>query len=141
RSEEDEDKWGSLMTGVVTLTEDLLLVGDFEAAVQLVDVLVKEAKPGSTSRRQQYALTAIDMLVAGTMMRHIVTHLATIDEAQFERVKAMCVSLGEVLVKPLAETLSIEERARPRQRLTAILLAFGVVGKRTAERLKGSTNA
>ena len=57
-------------------------------------------------------MIAIDMLVAGSMMRHIVTHLATIDDAPFERVKAMCVSLGEVLVRPLAEALSIEERAR-----------------------------
>ena len=50
------------------------------------------------------------MLVAGPMMRHVVTHLASIDDAQFERVKAMCVSLGEVLVRPLAEALSVEER-------------------------------
>ena len=82
----------------------------------------------------------MDMLVAGPMMRNIVTHLATMDETQFERVKAMCLSIGEVVVKPLAEALSVEERARPRQRLTAILLAFGVVGKRTAERLKSSPN-
>jgi HEAT repeat protein len=53
----------------------------------------------------------------------------------------MCLSLGEVVVKPLAETLSVEERARPRQRLTTILIAFGAVGKRTAERLKSSPNA
>ena len=59
------------------------------------------------------------MLIAGSMMRHITTHLATIDEAQFERVKAMCVSLGEVLVRPLAEALSVEERPRTRERLTA----------------------
>ena len=31
----------------------------------------------------------------------------------------MCVSLGEVLVKPLAEALSVEERTRTRERLTA----------------------
>src|SRR6185295_16724440 len=50
----------------------------------------------------------------------------------FEQVKGMCLSLGEVVVKPLAEALSVEERVRPRQRLTTILIAFGVVGKRTA---------
>ena len=59
-------------------------------------------------------MIAIDMLVAGSMMRHIVTHLATIDDAQFERVKAMCLSLGEVVVRPLAEALSIEERTAGR---------------------------
>jgi HEAT repeat protein len=53
----------------------------------------------------------------------------------------MCLSLGEVMVKPLAEALSVEERVRPRQRLTTILIAFGAVGKRTAERLKSSPNA
>jgi HEAT repeat protein len=69
-----------------------------------------------------------------------VTHLATIDEAQFERLKTLCVSFGEVLVRPMAEALSIEDRPRTRERLTALLLAFGAVARRTIERLKGSQN-
>jgi hypothetical protein len=140
RIEDIDERWGGMMTPVVALIEDLLLVGDFDAASQLVDVLIHEASAGESTTRRQYAVTGMDMLVAGPMMRHIVTHLATMDDAQFERVKAMCLSIGEVVVKPLAEALSVEERARPRQRLTAILLAFGVVGKRTAERLKSSPN-
>ena len=142
RIEQDEERWGDLMKPVVGLLEDLLLVGDFDAANQLVSVLVGEAgAAGSVSTtRRQHAMTAIDLLIAGSMMRHTTTHLATIDEAQFERVKAMCVSLGEVLVRPLAEALSVEERPRPRERLTAILLAFGSVGRRTIERLKNSQN-
>ena len=43
-------------------------------------------------------------------------------------------------MRPLAEALSVEERPRPRERLTAILLAFGRVGRRTVERLKTSPN-
>jgi len=140
RIEDDDDRWGDMMTPVVALLEDLLLVGDLETAAALVDVLVHQAADGKSTTRRQYAVTAIDMLVAGAMMRHIVTHLATIDDAQFEHVKAMCISLGEVLVKPLAEALSIEERVRTRQRLTSILVGFGAIGKRTAERLKGSPN-
>jgi hypothetical protein len=140
RIEEVDERWGELMTPVVALVEDLLLVGDFDAAPQVVEVLTREAAAGSSTTRRQYAVTAIDMLVAGPMMRNIVTHLGAMEEAQFERVQAMCLSLGEVMVKPLAEALSIEERARPRQRLTAILIAFGAVGKRTAERLKSSPN-
>jgi hypothetical protein len=142
RIEEDEERWGELMKPVVGLLEDLLLVGDFDAANQLISVLVREAAgsgSGSTARRQ-HAVTAIDLLIAGSMMRHTTTHLATIDDTQFERVKAMCVSLGEVLVRPLAEALSVEERPRPRERLTTILLAFGSVGRRTIERLKNSQN-
>jgi hypothetical protein len=140
RIEQDVDKWGELMVPVIKLLEDQLLVGDFDAALQLLAVLVQEAHGGGSTARRQHAMTAIDTLIAGAMMRHVSTHLATIDEAQFERVKGMCVSLGEVLVRPLAETLSVEERPRTRERLTAILIAFGAVGQRTVERLKESKN-
>ncbi|HVH28446.1 MAG TPA: HEAT repeat domain-containing protein [Vicinamibacterales bacterium] len=138
--ETDDDRWGDMMTPVVALIEDLLLVGDFAAAAQLVEALRREAASGGSTSRRQYAVTAVDLVVAGPMMRHIVAHLSTISETQFEQVKAMCLSLGEVVVKPLAEALAGEERARPRQRLTSILVAFGVVGKRTVERLKASPN-
>jgi hypothetical protein len=129
------------MTSAVALIEDMLLVGDFDAALQLTNALTEQVSSGGSQGRRQYAVTAIDMLVAGPMMRNIVTHLPTIDETQFDSVKTLCLSLGEVVVKPLAEALSVEERARPRNRLTTILVEFGVVGKRTAERLKSSPNA
>jgi len=51
------------------------------------------------------------------------------------------VSVGEVLIRPLAEALSAEERTRPRERLTAILIAFGSIGRREVEQLKSSPNA
>ena len=140
RIEQDEERWRELMKPLVGLIEDLLLVGDFDAAAELIGVLVGEAAGNGTTARRQIALTAIDVLIASSMMRHVTTHLATIDEAQFERVKAMCVSLGEVLVRPLAEALSVEERPRTRERLTTVLLAFGSVGRRTIERLKTSQN-
>ena len=140
RIEQDEERWRELMKPLVGLIEDLLLVGDFDAAAELIGVLVREAGGTGTTARRQIALTALDVLIASSMMRHVTTHLATIDEAQFERVKVMCVSLGEVLVRPLAEALSVEERPRTRERLTSILLAFGSVGRRTIERLKTSQN-
>jgi len=75
------------------------------------------------------------------MMQHIVIHLASVDDSQFERVKTMCLQFGEVLVRPLAEALAAEQRSRPRERLTAILVAFGAVARRQIERLKNSANA
>ena len=140
RIEQGEERWRELMKPLVGLIEDLLLVGDFDAAAELVAVLVRESGGDGSTARRQIALTAIDVLIAGSMMRHVTTHLATIDDAQVERVKAMCVPLGEVLVRPLAEALSVEERPRTRERLTSILLAFGSVGRRTIERLKSSQN-
>jgi len=140
RIEDDDERWGDLMAPVVSLLEDLLLVGDFDAAAELLAIVVREATGAGSKAHRQHATIAIDMLVGGSMMRHIVTHLATVDEPQFERIKALCVSLGEVLVRPLAEALSVESRPRTRQRLTAILLAFGAVARRTIERLKNSQN-
>jgi HEAT repeat protein/PBS lyase HEAT-like repeat-containing protein len=141
RLEMDPDRWNGLMTPVVRLIEDLLLVGDFEAAEQLLAVLVREAGPAGSDTRRQTAIIAIDTLVAGSMMPHLVSHLATIDDTQFERVKAMCLSLGEVVVRPIAEALSTEANSRTRERLTAIIIALGAVARRTVERLKGSANA
>ena len=141
RIEPDPERWKGLMTPVVRLLEDLLLVGDFETAEELVAVLVREAGPEGRDTRRQTAINAIDTLVAGSMMRHIVTHLAAIDDAQFARVKAMCLSLGEVVVRPIAEALSTEANSRTRERLTAIIIALGAVARRTVERLKSSPNA
>ena len=140
RIEHDEERWSDLMTPTVSLVEDLLLVGDFDAAAELMSIVVAEAAGSGSTRHRQHALIAIDVLVAGTMMRHMVTHLAAIDDAQLERLKALCVSFGEVLVRPLAEALSGEDRPRTRERLTALLLAFGAVARRTIERLKSSQN-
>jgi HEAT repeat protein len=141
RLERDDDKWGDLMLPVVVLLEDLFLVGDFDAAEGLLKVVVGATTPSASIARRQRALIAIDTLVAGSMLRHVTAHLATIDDKQFQRVKAMCVSIGEVLVRPLADALSAEERGRARERLTAILIAFGNVARRTAENLKNSPKA
>ena len=43
-------------------------------------------------------------------------------------------------MRPLAEALSTEERGRTRERLTALLIAFGATGRQTVERLKSSPN-
>lgn len=137
RIDDDADRWGTLMTSVIRLLDDLLLVGDFEAAQRLVHVLVKEATSGRPERRA-HASDAIDILIDSATVRHITAHLATITEDQFEVAKAMCLSLGEVIVRPLVEALSTEELPAARERLTSILLAFGPVGRRTIDRLKSS---
>jgi phycoerythrocyanin alpha-cysteine-84 phycoviolobilin lyase/isomerase subunit PecF len=141
RIEQNDARWGDLMTPVVHTLEDLLLVGDFDAALRLIGVIAASASGGGSKERRQHAMIAIDMIVAGPMMQHIVIHLASVDDAQFDHVKSMCLQFGEVLVRPLAEALAAEQRSRTRERLTAILVAFGAVARRTIERLKGSANA
>lgn len=139
RIERDPDRWATLMRPVVALIEDLLLVGDFEAADTLIAVLVGERLSGSVHR--QAANGALDALVAGSMLRHATSHLITIDEPAFARVKVMFLSLGDRLIRPLAEVLTDETRPRARERLSAVLIAFGPSGRSEVERLKNSPSA
>jgi HEAT repeat protein len=138
--EQEDGRWGTLMRPVVALLEDLMLVGDFDAAASLLALINEASKPEYSKERRQHALIAIDMLVSGSMMRHIVAHVATMDDPQFDRLKAMCLSLGEEVVRPLAETISTDVSDRVRDRLSQILVAFGPTGRRQVERLKNSEN-
>jgi HEAT repeat protein len=52
----------------------------------------------------------------------------------------MLVSLGEVMVRPLAEAISTDISDRVRDRLTTMLIAFGPAGRKQIERLKNSEN-
>jgi HEAT repeat protein len=140
RIEDNDGGWRDLMRPVVAQIEDLLLVGDFDAAAGLVAILVHENGPNGQPLRKAAAARAIEQLAGGTMMRHIVSHLATLEDGPFERVKALCLAIGDMLVRPLAEALSSEERGRNRERLTALLIAFGATGRQTVERLRSSPN-
>jgi HEAT repeat protein len=141
RIEEDDERWAALMKPVVALLEDLFLVGDFEGAEALLALLVTESHTAPATDRTRTAKAAVDALLAGAMMRHLSVHLATVDDLQFERVKAMLLTLGEILIQPLVEALLTEERPRTRERLTAMLVGFGAIAKREFERLKNSPNA
>ena len=141
RIEQNTSYWVSMVTPAVSLLEDLLLVGDFEAAHDLFSALKYATGSDAEPDRRRAATAGLEGLARGQMMRHIGAHLATIDDAQFDRVKAMCLSVGDVLVRPLADALTAEERARPRERLSKILIGFGAAGRQEAERLKSSPNA
>jgi len=140
RIEEDPALRKGLMDPVVALLDDLFLVGDFESAQTILDALLADTEQSADPGRQAVASRALDRVVTQATMRHIVSHLATVDDVQFERAKAICLSLGETLVRPLAEALSIEERTRTRERLTTILIGFEAAGRREVEQLKSSAN-
>ena len=139
RLEPEPEKWATLMRPLVALIEDLLLVGDFEAADDLLGRLVGEKLAGSSHGRA--ASGAIDALINGSLLRHTISHLPTADDATFDRIKAMFLSVGDALVRPLAEALTGELPARARERLSVILIAFGPSGRSEIERLKNSPNA
>jgi hypothetical protein len=136
--ETDPERWKSVTIPVVSHIEDLLLVGDFEGALQLTEILTTEAR-GDGDRRPA-AADALARLAEGVMMTHVVTHLRSVDEAAVEQLKQLCYMVGPSIVKTLAEFLAVEKRAVARQRFTQILLGFGAAGKNAVEQLRASKN-
>lgn len=140
RHEADGVRWREMSELVVNHVDDLLLIGDFSSAAQLVSGLSAATVDDTETGRQTAALVAIDRLINGQALVHIVYHLQSADEEDCQHAKALCLSLGPGVIKPLAELLAVQERARARQRLTDILLAFGALGRQSAEQLKSSPN-
>ncbi len=141
KHEGDGARWREISELVVTHVDDLLLIGDFAAAAQLVSGLAAVTVDETETTRQTAALVAIDRIINGQALLHIIHHLQTADDDDFGHVKRLCVALGPGVIKPLAELLAVQERARVRQRLTDMLLAFGALGRQSAEQLKNSANA
>ena len=136
--EADPERWQKVTVPVVSHIEDLLLVGDFDGAVQLLTILTNEA--GGEGERKPAAAAALARLAEGAMMMHIVTHLRSVDDTAAEQLQKLCYMVGPSIIKGLAEALAIEKRAVARQRFTHILIGFGAAGKNAVEQLRASAN-
>jgi len=140
RIEDDAGQWDVVATFVTAHLDDLFLLGDFESADPLVEALAAEADVSGRPTHRAAAESALDRTRRGQLMTHLTGHLKTIDDAGFERVRRICLSLGTVLIRPMAEALALEERGRAFRRLTDLLTAFGPAGREAAEQLKSSPN-
>ncbi len=136
--EADPEKWQQVTIPVVNHIEDCLLVGDFDAAVQLATILAEEAK--NDGPRKPAATAALTRLVDGTMMTQVVSHLRAVDDTSAEKLNTLLHLAGPSVLKALAEALAIEKSAAARQRFTQILLGFGSGGRNAVEQLRGSAN-
>jgi HEAT repeat protein len=141
RVEGDPAKWRALTGPVKSHIEDLLLVGGFDDATRLIGALTTTTGTRSAGEWHASATDAIARLVGGPMMRHLASHLRSADDHTCAAIKALCHALGEPVVQPLADALSAEERERPRQRLTELLISFGALGRHAVERLKSAPSA
>lgn len=136
--EKDPGRWKDVTGPVVSHIEDLLLVGDFGAAIQLTTLLANEAN--GDGDRKPAATAALARLAEGVMMTHIVTHLRSVDDTAAEQLQKVCYLVGPSIVIGLAEAIAAEKRAVARQRFTQILLGFGAAGKHAVEQLRASAN-
>jgi hypothetical protein len=137
---EEADR-GTLMPAVRSLLDDQWQVGDFAGAERLLAAISGDGAPAAAPPSSSLLTAAVDLLTAPPALEHLSAHLATLDDPQFEHAMHCAVLLGERFVPPLVNALSNQERGRVRDRLTAMLLRFGAVGRRTIEQLRASDDA
>jgi HEAT repeat protein len=140
RVEDDPDRWQDVLEPAVAHVNDLVLLGDLEAAVPLANAIASDAGGAGRPERRMLAASAIDRLAGGHLMTAMVGHLRTVDETLFEHAKTLCHALGSAVIRPLAEALAAEEAGRAFRRLTDILVSFGSRGRDAVEQLKNSAN-
>jgi hypothetical protein len=140
RIEHNPARYRDVLEPVVAHVEDLVLLGDFAGAAPLVASISREAGPDGRPTHGPAAAAAVDRLLRGSLMTHLVAHLRTVDDEGFAHAKAVCHALGTVTVRPLADALTVEERGRGFRRLTDLLVGFGKAGREAAEQLKASAN-
>jgi hypothetical protein len=138
RIEEDAARWRDVAETVVVHAEDLVRVGYFDRALQLVDTVAAEA--ARTEGRHAAARGPLERVARGAMIRQAARHLRTADDATHERFTRLAHSIGPTVIPPLAEALSAEQDARSRRRLRDILVGFGAAGRESVQQLMNAAN-
>ncbi|HEY7499641.1 MAG TPA: HEAT repeat domain-containing protein [Vicinamibacterales bacterium] len=124
--ENDASRWRDVADTVVTHADDLVRVGHFDQAWQLVETIVEEA--ARSPFRQAHAATALETFGRGSLLKHVAPHLRTATDEGTERFARLCHAIGPSIIVPLAEALAAEQDARSRRRLRDILIGFGPRG-------------
>ena len=140
RIEQDPERYRDVLDPAVAHVNDLVLLGDFEGAAPVVAALATESGPEGRPTHRAGAALAVERLLQGPLMAHLVGHLRTVDDDGFAHARTLCLTLGPITIRPLAEALSVEQRGRGFRRLTELLVGFGKAGRDAAEQLKASAN-
>jgi hypothetical protein len=137
----DAAKWRPLADLALSRVNVLLVMGDFAAAAFLIGAIRQQAESHADPSVRDAGSAVIANILTPGMMRHVASHLDTSDRRTVDAARRFCEALGTGVVSPLAEVLSREERARPRQHLIGLLIGFGPSGRQAVERLRQSPNA
>jgi HEAT repeat protein/PBS lyase HEAT-like repeat-containing protein len=136
--ETDPLRWRDVAQTVAAHADDLVRVGYFDQAWQLVETVIDQG--AATAERQPHARAALERFGRGSMMKHVAAHLRSVPDEGYERFKRICHATGTAAVAPLAEVLSSEQDARARRRLREILLGFGASGREAVQQLMNAPN-
>jgi hypothetical protein len=138
---ETEPGSGATWRGHISYLDDLVHIGDFDSARQLLEALRGQQATATDPYRVSWVIGSIDTLLADQLLGHLKTHLQTITKEEFDDVMRLGRSVGPSLIMPLAEAISSEARPRVRQRLTEMLLGYGADGRASVDQLMRSSNA
>ena len=136
--EPDPLRWRDVAQTVVGHADDLIRVGYFDQAWQLVETIVDQS--AAHPDRQAHARASLEQFGRGTMMKHIAAHLRGANDEGYDRFKRICHAMGTPIIAPLAEALSSEQDARARRRLRDILIGFGAQGRESVQQLMSAPN-
>jgi hypothetical protein len=141
RVESSPPEWTAITAIVRSEIEHRTLTGDLAGAHRLIDSVVREAGPDGRPALKAAADTAVDTLVSGPFVHHVVLHLRRAEDAPgVERLTTICHLIGPRMARPLAEALVVEEHTRAIRDLRELLLSFGAAGRQSVEQLKHSPN-
>jgi hypothetical protein len=140
RIEGDPAAWESIAAVAADEIERRTLLGDIATAHTLLDTLVAERSDGGRASLRSPAEAVLTKLAGGHIIRHIVTHLRKVADADVEPLTRLCHVIGPSIVRPLAIALAAEENNRAIRRLRELLLSFGAAGRQWVEQLKHSPN-
>ena len=138
RIEEDPLRWRDIADTAVGHAEDLVRIGNFDAAWQLAEAVADEA--GKSPERAPHASAALNRFGRGAMMKHVAAHLRSASDESFARFKRICHAIGTPVIPTLAEVLTAEQDARSRRRLRDVLVGFGAHGRESVQKLMNAPN-
>ncbi|MDQ3211286.1 MAG: HEAT repeat domain-containing protein [Acidobacteriota bacterium] len=136
--ETDALRWRDIAQTVVAHADDLVRVGSFDEAWQLVETVIGQGT--SHIEREPHARGALERFGGGSLMKHVTPHLRSVPDEGYERFKLLCHAIGTAVVAPLAEVLATEQDARSRRRLRDVLVGFGARGRESVQQLMTAPN-
>jgi HEAT repeat protein len=139
RLETDPDRFREVLEPVTAHLDDLVLLGDLEAAAPLARSIASAAAD-ARNPRQKSATAALHRIQQGPLINHLVSHLRTLDDEAALHARSLVMALGPATIRPLADALTSEDRGRGARRITDLIVAFGKAGRDSVEQLKASTN-
>lgn len=138
--EQEPGPWGEVARTAIGELDRRLQAASLEDAQQLAYAIVRESGPEGRESLRGAADAAVESLVSGPFVRHLVGRFRTSDDAEVELLARLCRIVGPRIIKPLAQALATEDNVRAIRHVRDLLFGFGAVGRESVEQLRLSAN-